>query len=101
MLTSLYRVLIATIRDKGGCPCPRCLIPKQYLPGLGATSDTKLRTEQLRSDTTQRRGKIIQARDFIYNKGYVVNSKNVDNLLKEESYVPTEVRSRFQYVTSS
>ena len=101
MLTYLFRVLIATIRDKGGCPCPRCLIPKKYLPGLGTTSDTKLRTEQLRSDTTQRRGKIIQARDFIYNKGYVVNSKNVDNLLKEESYVPTEVSSRFQYATSS
>ena len=101
MLIFLCRVLIATIRDKGGCPCPRCLIPKQYLPGLGTTSAMKLRTEQLRSDTTQRRGKIIQARDFIYNKGYVVNSKNVDNLLKEESYVPTEVRCRFQSVTSS
>jgi len=101
MLIFLCRVLIATIRDKGGCPCPRCLIPKQYLPGLGTTSDMKLRTEQLRSDTTERREKIIQARNFIYDKGYVVNSKNVDNLLKEESYVPTEVRCRFQSVTSS
>jgi len=101
MLISLYRVLIATIRDKGGCPCPRCLIPKQYLPGLGTTSDTKLRTERLRYDTTQRREKIIQARDFIYNKGYVVNSKIVDNLLKEESYVPTEVRRSFRSVTFS
>src|ERR1700683_3155519 len=35
MLISFYRVLIATIRNKGGCPCPQCLIPKQYLPGLG------------------------------------------------------------------
>jgi hypothetical protein len=75
----------------GGCPCPRCLIPKQYLPGLGTTSDTKIRTEQLRYDTKQRREKITQSRDFIYNKGYVVNSKIVDNLLKDESYVPTEV----------
>ena len=32
MLTYLFRVFIATIRDKGGCPYPRCLIPKQYLP---------------------------------------------------------------------
>ena len=96
-LIYLFRVLIATICNKGGCLCPQCLIPKQYLLGLGTTSDTKLHSKQLCSDTIQCQGKIIQAHDFIYNKGYVVSSKNVDNLFKEGSYVPTEVSSCFQY----
>ena len=38
MLISLNKILIATIRDKDDCPCPHCLIPKQYLCGLGTTS---------------------------------------------------------------
>lgn len=67
------------------------------IPGLGTVSDTKLRTEKVRKDTEKRRENTKLARDFIYNKGYVVNSKNVDNLLKPESYVPTEVRVQ-QYV---
>ena len=100
-LIYLFRALIATICNKGSCLCPRCLIPKQYLPGLGTTSDIKLHTKQLCSDTIQCWGNFIQAHDFIYNKGYVVNGKNVDNLLKEGSYVPTEVSSCFQYMTSS
>lgn len=89
----LYRVLISTIRDMGGCPCPRCLIPKHLIPGLGTESDVKWRTESTRKDDAPRREKVEAARELIYNRGYVVNSSRVDELLKAESYVPTEVCS--------
>jgi hypothetical protein len=65
------------------------------IPGLGTVSDMKLRTEKAREDTEKRRDNTELARDFIYNKGYVVNSKNVDKLLKAESYVPTKVRLQY------
>ncbi|KZP03709.1 hypothetical protein FIBSPDRAFT_672759, partial [Athelia psychrophila] len=84
------KVLISTIRDMGGCPCPRCLIPKHLIPGLGTESDVKWRTESTRKDDAPRREKVEAARELIYNRGYVVNSSRVDELLKAESYVPTE-----------
>ena len=91
ILTALLRVLIASIRDMGGCPCPRCLIPKAMIPGLGTVADTRWRTESTRTDDDQRREKIKAARDLIYKKGYAVTSKHVEDLLKSESLVPTEV----------
>ncbi|KAF7971982.1 hypothetical protein HWV62_19325 [Athelia sp. TMB] len=84
------KVLIATIRDMGGCPCQRCIIPKDQIPGLGTESDVEWRTQYARTDDAARRLKVQQARTLIYNEGYVVNSSKVDELLKAESYVPTE-----------
>lgn len=48
----------------------------------------------VRVDDQKRRDKIELARTFIYEKGYVVNSKAVENLLKDESLVPTRVSDR-------
>ncbi|KAG2744407.1 hypothetical protein P692DRAFT_201656837, partial [Suillus brevipes Sb2] len=33
------KVLIATIKDMGSCPCPRCLIPKSSFDLLGLCRD--------------------------------------------------------------
>ncbi|KAF9642543.1 hypothetical protein BDM02DRAFT_3105514 [Thelephora ganbajun] len=33
------KVLLACIRNLGTCPCPRCLIKKIYLQGLGTRVD--------------------------------------------------------------
>lgn len=52
-------------------------------------------------DDTARRLKVQEARNIIYNKGYVVNSSKVDDLLKAESYVPTEVSPLLYYPESS
>src|SRR5487761_1612982 len=35
------RVLLATIRDQGLCPCPRCLVPKSRLDQLRRVVDVK------------------------------------------------------------
>ncbi|KAI0309196.1 hypothetical protein OF83DRAFT_1089234 [Amylostereum chailletii] len=83
------KVLVATIRDKGGCPCPQCLIRFDDIPGLGTPQDSQTRKETARHDDEARRKAIEAARSLIYDDGYVVNSKHVENLLKPTSLVPT------------
>lgn len=88
----LYRVLIASLRDKGRCPCPRCLIEMDNIPALGTEADRRIRQDHARVDSHARQELVTRARDSIYNRGLVVNSKVVDDLLKPESLVPTKVR---------
>ena len=87
----LYRVLIATIRNLGTCPCPRCLIPKTQTHLLATESDLRQRILLSRSDTTQRREKVVSARKLIYERHYAVDATHVEELLKDESLVPTVV----------
>lgn len=44
-----------------------------------------------RRDTVERRNKISSARVFIYEKGYAVDTAQVEAKLKDESLVPTVV----------
>ncbi|KAI1791105.1 hypothetical protein LXA43DRAFT_889833 [Ganoderma leucocontextum] len=100
------KMLIATLRDKGRCPCPRCLTNFDRIPALGTTSDrerrqTDCRTSQHRPDnanaappspttsntTPSPEMAVQQARDLIYNDGYVVNSEHVERLLSECSLI--------------
>ncbi|KAG2110311.1 uncharacterized protein F5147DRAFT_772562 [Suillus discolor] len=49
------KVLIVTIRDMGGCPCPRCTIPKEKIAGLGTRADQAIRVTHWRVDDEVRR----------------------------------------------
>jgi hypothetical protein len=83
------RVLLATIRDKGLCPCPRCLIPKEKIDLMGQVRDLAQRKDNPRNilyDTVQ------TARNFIHQLGLPINGSAVDKLLKPTSSVPTVVR---------
>jgi hypothetical protein len=84
-------VLLASLRDKGGCPCPRCLVRKNLIPEVGTRRDQRRREADVREDNAGQRYNIARARSFIYEKGYVVNSKAVDGMLKARSLVPTIV----------
>ncbi|PBK60412.1 hypothetical protein ARMSODRAFT_898121 [Armillaria solidipes] len=84
------KVLIATIRDMGGCPCPRCKIRKEVIRGVGTDADLKFRKENARQDNDEWRQKVDDARKLIYEDGYAVNSAKVEEILKDESLVPTE-----------
>ena len=86
-------MLIATIRDKGGCPCPRCLIKFDEIPLLGTSRDRETREQRMRNDTPEIRALVENARKLIYKDGYVVNSEKVEDLLKPASLVPTTVRT--------
>ena len=92
MLTPIHRVLIATIRDMGGCPCPRCTIKKESLYALGTTGDTADRILKARHDDDNFRSIVQEARDNVYRKGYALQSEpGVERLLKESSLVLTLV----------
>jgi hypothetical protein len=82
------RVLIAAIRDKGLCPCPRCLIPKVKVDKIGHLQDSSDRITKARSYS---HNLITLARDFVYKLGYGVTSAAIDRLLKPTSLVPTYV----------
>ena len=81
------------ICNLGSYPCPRCLIPKDRLQNLATKRDFLQRRILARQDTKERRLKVTASRQLIYNKGYVVGTPQVEALLKEESLVPTMVRS--------
>lgn len=86
------RVLIATIPDQGKCPCVRCLINTDNIPGLGTTEDRQMRAEKQRTDSDERRKLVEDARKKLYVEGFAVDGDKVDEPLKDESLVPTEVK---------
>ena len=88
---NMARVLIANIRNLGGCPCPRCTIPKVRFQDVATDNDMSQRTVLAWHDTAERREKIISARQLIYKEQYVIDNTQVEALLKPESLVPTEV----------
>ena len=82
------RVLLATIRDKGYCPCPWCIIPKSKFWQVGWWNDIKARVSQAH---TYMQDKIVVARDAIYQLGAPIKGVTVERLLKDCSLVPTLV----------
>ena len=85
------RALIATIKDFGMFPCPRCLVPTDQIYTLGREDDRKRREELCRRDNDERRKKVDDAHKSLYNEGYAITGDHVDGLLKGESLVPTKV----------
>jgi hypothetical protein len=95
-ITQVYcRILIASIRNLGRCPCPRCLIPLDRVIDMGKRRDMTQRGTLARIDDMSRRNRIDSAREIIYEKNYAVDSNPVENLLKVDSLVPTAVRDLF------
>ena len=84
--------MIATIRDFGLYPCPRCLIPKEDIFRIGTEEDRRTREESRRMDTVERQRRVEEARANLYEHGYALTGDNVDGVLKEHSLVPTKVR---------
>lgn len=81
----ISRALIATIKDMGLCPCPRCLMPKGLFSYLGLRKDMKSRLQNLRVYVTT---KVVKAREFIYAFGNTVDGAKVEDALGEGSWVP-------------
>ena len=84
----MNRVLLATIRDKGLCPCPRCLIPKSKLDQTGTKHDSKFRLQNVR---TYLFDYVRIARNAIYVSAAAIAGAVVNRLLKVTSSVPTLV----------
>jgi hypothetical protein len=82
------RALIATIKDMGACPCPRCLTPKRVFSSLGLLKDMKSRINNLRIYVETN---VVKARQYIYQLGHTVDGTKVEDLLGEGSWVPVAV----------
>ncbi|KAG6914461.1 hypothetical protein DXG01_017109 [Tephrocybe rancida] len=82
------KVLLATIRNRGDRPCPRCLVKKSQMKNMGTVNDMKQRIEHARLDNHHRKVKVSEARSLIYDKNFSVTSKRVDVFLKDGSFVP-------------
>ncbi|KIM70496.1 hypothetical protein SCLCIDRAFT_18613 [Scleroderma citrinum Foug A] len=80
------KVLLATIRDKGLCPCPQCYLAKKSFSGLGFPMDLMGRLSGAR---TYPRNKIYAARCVIYQLGKPIKGTAVESILKDWSLVPT------------
>ncbi|KAF9232549.1 hypothetical protein BU15DRAFT_90630 [Melanogaster broomeanus] len=78
------KAILATIRDKGQCPCPRCLIPASRFDRLGF--DISSRLNHVR---TYLQSKVAAARHAIYKLGSLIKGIAVEWLLKDFSMVPT------------
>jgi hypothetical protein len=89
--SNICRVILATIRQLGNYPCPRCLIPMTRVQDMGTKRDMRQRKTLARVDDQARRRKIESARNIIYKKNYAVDSNPVEALLKDQSLVPTFV----------
>ncbi|RXW11204.1 hypothetical protein EST38_g14651, partial [Candolleomyces aberdarensis] len=87
VLISFFRVLIATIKNRGDCPCVRCLVQKKNLSQMGTLEDMAFRTNHPRVDDAERQGRVEKARGVIQG-GAAVNGKPVMRELKNAE-VPT------------
>ncbi|KAI0667060.1 hypothetical protein C8Q78DRAFT_1140637 [Trametes maxima] len=84
------KMLIATLRDKGRCPCPHCLVMFNTVHEVGTSGDRDGRCLNTRETIIQQDERVQEARKIIYNDGYVVNSDRVEELLREHSLVPVK-----------
>ncbi|KAF7785078.1 hypothetical protein Agabi119p4_1243 [Agaricus bisporus var. burnettii] len=82
------KVLLATIRYLGTCPCVRCDIEKKDIDALGSKIDLE-RRKSVRKDDEARQKRIESARKKIFRSGERLNGKVVENILKPLSEVPT------------
>ncbi|THU78624.1 hypothetical protein K435DRAFT_699735 [Dendrothele bispora CBS 962.96] len=83
------KVLLATIRLLGHCPCPHCLVEKNQIHQLGNHWDRVRRERKARIDTEQRRNLINNMRKWIFDWGYRIASQAVEAFLQPFSYTLT------------
>ena len=61
------------------------------IPSLGTTEDRQMRAKKQRTDSNEHQKLVEAAWKKLYVEGYAVDGEKVDELLKDESLVPTEV----------
>lgn len=90
-----------TLRNMGGCPCPRCRMPLSEMHLMGREDDTKKRNRLARVDDVERRNRVFEAHKHIYEDGKPLDGNDVEELLKQDSLVPTIVCAPFRLVINA
>jgi hypothetical protein len=88
---------MASIRNLGACPCPRCKVPLSEVALVGKASDRHDRSRLVRVDDHRRKILVSTARRAILERNLAMNSAYVERLLKPESLVPTAVSSHLHH----
>ncbi|KAK7685095.1 hypothetical protein QCA50_011932 [Cerrena zonata] len=83
------KVLLATIRNLGKCPCPRCTVTKDRIKDIGTANDFARRVNLQRESDTTFLNNVKRARTAIYERGKGIKSAAVEAILAPRSYVPT------------
>ena len=86
----LNRILATCIRNRGLCPCPRCMTELINVHMMGTKEDLSRRMK-LRTDDSHRRAKVEKSLKIIYEEGLRVDTDKVEKLLQPESWVPVHV----------
>ncbi|THH16591.1 hypothetical protein EUX98_g9280 [Antrodiella citrinella] len=82
------KVLLATIRYLASCPCPRCLVPKGQIYGLGTVQDRRNRAN-IRVDDHPRRYDVESVRSWIFERGLGLASAFIKRIFDPKSWTPT------------
>lgn len=90
----MTRAALATIRERGLCPCPRCLVEKKNADKMGLKNDMKARETKPRFFFSE---VVNLARCCLYKLGYSISSTKIDDMLKPFSLMPTMVRTSPHY----
>ena len=88
ILITGIRVLLATIWDKGLCPCPRCPVPDSKLDQLGLVADAKGRITKVCKYPAD---SVREAQKVIYKDGKPIRGAAIQQCLKATLTVPTIV----------
>ena len=86
----MCRVLIATIHYLANCPCPQCFTMKTRADALDTRVDDQKHSHS-HVDTPLWQCKVETTRKYIFEQGWGVNSKAINDILQEDSYTPTRV----------
>ncbi|KAG0703308.1 hypothetical protein DFH29DRAFT_998600 [Suillus ampliporus] len=87
------KILLASIKFLGQCPCPRCLVKKSDIHMMGMMLDMRRRVTRERIDDLRCQQRVEDARKLIFQLGAPVDGSRVKAILNEESYVP--IRNAF------
>ena len=63
----------------------------EHVPEMGTPNDMRRRQQLVRTDDDSRREKVLRARELIYERNYAVNTPKIEELLRDQSLVPTTV----------
>ena len=85
------KILLASIKNLGAFPCPRCRVLMKDVPAMGKKRDRANRIRTARNDDEARRNHISKARSLIYDDHHPVTSTLVEAHMADGSLIPTNV----------
>lgn len=86
------RIILASIKNLGKYPCPRCKVQMEHVPKMGEPEDRLARVETARLDNQTKRSAVESARALIYKDNLAVTNNKVEDLLSFGSLLPIDVR---------